>query len=133
MHQVHARRPTVLIEAEEKKKIDAFVLVAGIPGASGDQETQKIHPLELEKEDSFDREARLADERAGKLLKDQEDKQKEREDAKEIEEEEEEVEIPLESQIGRVLSERTTRTVVMLVLCMLFILPFLQLETYVST
>ena len=121
-HHVHARRPTVLIEAEERQKIQW----------AQESETQRIHPLELQKEDSFDREAREADE---KLAKPKEERERAAKEAakKEEDEEEEDVEIPIESKIGRTLSERTTKTVVMLVLGMLFTMPFLQLETYVTT
>ncbi len=41
-----------------------------------------------------------------------------------------EVDVPLESQISRVLSERTTKVVVILTLCMLFGLRFFQVSTY---
>jgi hypothetical protein len=35
-----------------------------------------------------------------------------------------------ESQISKTLSERTTRMVIILILCMLFLMPLFQLETY---
>ena len=41
-------------------------------------------------------------------------------------------EIPLESKIGKTLSERTTKTVVMLVLVMLFLLPAFYIETWIT-
>ncbi len=50
-----------------------------------------------------------------------------------VEDEDEDVEIPLESKIGKTLSDRTIRTVVMLVLCMLFLLPVFQIDTWVET
>ena len=48
----------------------------------------------------------------------------------EVEDDEEEVEIPNESKISKTLSERTTKIVIILVLCMLFILPVFQPDTY---
>jgi len=40
--------------------------------------------------------------------------------------------IPEESKISKTLSDQTTRTVVMLVLCLLFLLPVCTSETYVD-
>lgn len=46
--------------------------------------------------------------------------------------EEEEVVIPEESKISKTLSDKTTKTVVLLVLCMLFMLAVCSLDTYVD-
>ena len=43
-----------------------------------------------------------------------------------------ELEIPEESKISKTLSDKTTRTVVIMVLMLLFSLPVLQIETYVD-
>lgn len=40
--------------------------------------------------------------------------------------------IPKESKISRTLSEKTIKTVIILILVMLFFMPFFQLETYIS-
>jgi len=37
-----------------------------------------------------------------------------------------------ESKISKTLSERTTKTLILIILLMLFLLPFFQIETYVS-
>lgn len=50
-----------------------------------------------------------------------------------MENEEQEEELPLESRISKILSEQTTKVVVLLVLALLFILPSLQLEVYTET
>ncbi len=98
---------------------------------------QKVSPGEMApREDSFEREAREADKRAGtasEAKSEASDKDHPHHEAPDPEEDEEEVEIPLESKIGKTLSERTTRTVVMLVLVLLFLLPVFQLETWVTT
>lgn len=41
-------------------------------------------------------------------------------------------EVPLESKISRTLGERMTKTVIVLILTTLFILPLFELETYYS-
>jgi hypothetical protein len=46
--------------------------------------------------------------------------------------EEEEVDIPLESNISKTLSERTTKIVIILVLVMLFFQPVFDVGTYVT-
>ena len=51
----------------------------------------------------------------------------------EEEEDEEEIEVPQESYISKVLSEQTTKIVIILVLILLFILPFFQSDTYLSS
>jgi hypothetical protein len=47
--------------------------------------------------------------------------------------EDEEIEVPLESKISKILSERTTKIVIILVLLMLFFQPVFTVETYVDT
>ena len=42
-------------------------------------------------------------------------------------------EIPEESKISKSLSDRTTRTIVLLILCLLFVLPYLSVDTYFQT
>lgn len=49
-------------------------------------------------------------------------------DSKEPEEEK----IPMESKISKVLSDKTTRTVIILILMMLFLMPLMQEETYIN-
>lgn len=41
-----------------------------------------------------------------------------------------ELDIPAESRISKTLSEQTIKTVIILVLCLLFLLPLCQIETY---
>lgn len=50
-----------------------------------------------------------------------------------MESDEEEVEIPEESKISKILSDKTTRTVVILVLVMLFSTQLCQPENYLET
>ena len=40
--------------------------------------------------------------------------------------------IPMESKISKVLSDKTTRTVVILVLCLLFLLPLCTHDTWLD-
>jgi hypothetical protein len=47
--------------------------------------------------------------------------------------EEEDFKIPNESKISKTLSEKTTKTVIILILLMLFCLPLFQLDTYFDT
>ena len=41
-------------------------------------------------------------------------------------------EIPEESKISKILSDQTTKTVIILVLCLLFCLPAFTVETYLD-
>ena len=62
--------------------------------------------------------------------------QKDQEESSDVEsldsDEEAEMQIPKESNISQTLSSQTTRTVVMLVLCLLFLLPVCTADTYLS-
>lgn len=50
----------------------------------------------------------------------------------EDDEDDEEGQIPEESKISKILSDQTTKTVIILVLCLLFCLPAFTVETYLS-
>jgi len=50
-----------------------------------------------------------------------------------LSEDEEELDVPEESKISKTLSDKTTRTVVLLVLLLLFLLQICSMETYVTT
>jgi hypothetical protein len=50
----------------------------------------------------------------------------------EADEEEDQAQIPEESKISRILSDKTTKTVIILVLCLLFCLPAFTVETYLG-
>ena len=52
---------------------------------------------------------------------------------KQEEKEEDDTHVPTESRISKALSEKISKIVVSLVLLMLFLTPFFQLETYVDT
>ena len=52
---------------------------------------------------------------------------------KQEEKEEDETHVPTESRISKALSEKISKIVVSLVLLMLFLTPFFQLETYIDT
>lgn len=87
--------------------------------------TQRIHPIQVEKkDDSFEKEIREIDAQEGPRPSQPEDvsprkAKREAAPAAAVEEEEED-EIPLESKIGKTLSDRTTKIVIILVLIMLF-------------
>ena len=74
------------------------------------------------------------------LLKDdveasEEDSAQEEGDLEEMFEEDEEddtAQIPEESKISKILSDQTTKTVIILVLCLLFCLPAFTVETYLG-
>jgi len=46
--------------------------------------------------------------------------------------EEEEIKVPEESKVGKKLSDLTTRKVILIVLAMLFAVPFFMVSTYIS-
>jgi hypothetical protein len=50
----------------------------------------------------------------------------------EEDEEDDTAQIPEESKISKILSDQTTKTVIILVLCLLFCLPAFTVETYLG-
>jgi hypothetical protein len=107
--------------------------------------TQRIHPIgqPIQREDSFEKELKEIDQleaaKSGGLGGGADKRGSVSESPRKVditkkpEEEEDELEIPLESKIGKTLSERTTKIVIILVLVMLFALQLFQIETYVQT
>jgi len=47
-----------------------------------------------------------------------------------LNDDDDDLDIPAESRISKTLSEKTIKTVIILVLCLLFLLPVCQIETY---